>query len=77
MSLDYRVVKHTLGDDGYVHYDICEVYHKGYTFIWTVGGKAPIGRTVEELRADLKEMLKALDLPVLEEKGDTLVEVER
>ncbi|MCK5562627.1 hypothetical protein KAI30_00515 [Candidatus Bathyarchaeota archaeon] len=76
MSWNYRVVKQTCGVvDGYV-LSIYEVYcNSDDEMSWTVGHKAPIGSSLDELRADLKMMLKALDLPVLEEKGDTLVEV--
>lgn len=74
---EYRVVKHTDKNEGFVHHDICEVYRNGDTFICTVVHKAPIGNTVDELRNDLKMMLEAFGLPVLEAKGDTLVEVEK
>lgn len=70
----YRVVEHT-GEDGFVHHDIREVYRKGGKLSWTTDSKPPVGDTLKELKADLNMMLKACDLPVLEERGDTLVEV--
>lgn len=85
MTWEYRVVKHTCEADGFTWFDIREVYHSGGVNIignhsdsdlsWTAGSKCPIGDSPGELRADLEMMLKALELPVLEEKGDTLIEV--
>lgn len=48
-------------------YAIREVYYddQGNVTAWTEGEMAPVGETVEELRADLERMLAALDEPVL------------
>ena len=76
MSWMYRVVKHTLGDDELVCFDIREVLSNGsHKYFGAMGSKPPIGDTPDELRADLEMMLRAFDLPILEEKGNTLVEV--
>ena len=78
MNLTYRVVKHTCEDDGHIHFAIYEVYHNGEKELsWTVDHKAPVGNTLKELKADLKEMLKALDRPILERIKGKLVEVEK
>lgn len=80
MSWNYRVLRHINEADGRVWFDIHEVYYNfpdAEGLSWTVKSKSPFGKTVEELRDDLKMMLEVLDLPVLEEKGDELVEVEK
>lgn len=74
---EYRVVRHTCKEDRFLWFAVYEVYSNGGKLSWTVDHKAPIGDSVDELRADLKMMLKACDRPVLEEKNGTLVEVER
>lgn len=74
---EYRVVKHTCEDDGYTHFAIYEVYSNGGKLSWTVDRKTPCGDSLDELKADLKMMLKACDRPVLELQGDKLVEVEK
>lgn len=75
----YRVVKHTpkvLPKESHVWFDICEVYCDRHGKLsWTVEGKAPIGDSPDELKDDLNMMLNACDLPVLEEKDGTLLEV--
>jgi len=76
MTWTYRVVKQTCEDDGHVQFAIWEVYSYGGKLSSTVDHKAPIGTSLEELRADLEKMLQALDRPVLEKKGDIMVEVE-
>ncbi len=73
----YRVEKHTLGDNGHVHFAISEVFSNGDKLSWTIEHKPAVGDTPDELKADLQMMLNACDLPVLERKGDTLVEVEK
>lgn len=76
MTWNYRVVKHICEDDGFISFAIYEVYHNSENELsWTVDHKAPIGDSLDELRSDLNMMLKALDLPVLERNGGTLVEV--
>ena len=75
MTWEYRVVKHTDEDENFVWFAIYEVYSKDTKIDWTVDRKAPTGRSPDELRSDLNMMLKALDCPILERKGDTLVEV--
>lgn len=87
MSWNYRVVKHTCPVDGFVYFDIREVYYgknrlvlsslgnRGKGLSWTVDSKPPVGDTPDDLKADLNMMLRAFDLPVLEEKDGTLVEV--
>lgn len=75
MTWEYRVVRHTCEDDNYTWFAIYEVYHNGSKLSWTVVNKAPNGDTPDDLRSDLERMLKALDRPILERKGDTLIEV--
>lgn len=76
MTWEYRVVKHICEEDSFVWFAIYEVYHNGENELsWTVDNKAPCGDSLDELKTDLKMMLQALDKPVLEKKGDTLVEV--
>lgn len=84
----YRVVKHTCPVDRFVYFDIREVYYgksrlvlsslgnRGKGLSWTKDSKPPVGDTLDELKADLKLMLKAFDLPVLEEKQGKLIEME-
>ncbi len=83
----YRVVKHTDEENGFVWFDIREVYsgenelmlsapgNRGVGVSWSADSKPPVGDTLEDLKADLQMMLKACDLPVLEERDGTLVEV--
>ena len=73
MTWEYRVVKQAYEDHLFFSFAIYEVYSNGGKS-WTVDHKAPIGDSPDELRADLKMMLKALDRPILEKRGDTLVE---
>lgn len=75
MTWTYRVVKHTLGDDRFVYFDIREVYRNGNALSWTKESKPPVGDSPEELKADLNMMLQALRRPVLEEREETLVGV--
>ena len=76
--LGYRVVKHTCGSDNFVWFVIYEVCCNGDDKLsWTVVNKAPNGGTLDELRADLKMMLEALDRPILERIKGKLVEVEQ
>lgn len=75
MTWEYRVVRHICEEDRFLWFAVYEVYSDGGKLSWTVDHKAPAGDSVDELRADLNMMLKALDLPVLEVKGDKLVEV--
>lgn len=79
MTWEYRVVKHICGDwESLPWFTIYEVYHNGNDELsWTVKSKAPIGDSPDELRVDLKMMLRAFDLPILEEKDGTLVEVDK
>ncbi len=63
-------VMHKLESDGSHSYTIHEVYYDvdGAVTGWTENGIAPYGETLEELRSDLKRMVKALSKPVLEDK---------
>lgn len=74
MTWEYRVVKH-IRPDGSFWFDIREIYYNGSDLSWTVYSKYPVGDTSLELRANMEMMLKALDLPALELRGDTLIEV--
>ena len=81
MAWEYRVVRNACGIvDGHVFtiYEVgCDSHDEMGTLSWTVDRKAPIGTSLDELRADLEMMLRALDSPVLEERGDTLVEIDK
>ena len=78
MTWEYRVVKHTCGADDFVWFVIYEVHCDGDDKLsWTVVNKAPNGDTPDDLRNDLKMMLGAFNLPVLERIGGKLVEEEK
>lgn len=65
MTWNYRLIKR--GE----LYTIHEVYGDN----WTSKPCSPGGETVEEVRWSLQKMMKALESPVLVEKGNRLVEV--
>jgi len=72
MSWNHRVVKKTFSDqtEDEEWYEIHEVYYdkRGKIEGMTVNAVAPGGRTIEELRSELKMMLKCLEKPILDDK---------
>lgn len=64
------------GADPEEYAEIVEVYYvEDVIEGWSADASAPMGDTVESLRADLTKMLEALDKPALVQDGDKLVEV--
>ena len=78
MAFNYRVFKKTVGSN--VFYELREAYYSsdGKTVhSWTAEPVHPIGETLEELIADLGQMLAALTYPVLVETTEnTAIEIE-
>lgn len=79
MSWQYRVIKTKKIWNDYTedHYQIHEVYYNsdGSIDTWSVDPCTPFGETAAELNDDLNMFIRATVLPVLEENGNTLVEV--
>ena len=76
MSWNHRVIRRVRnpnGNEEETFHALHEVYYDEQDRIkgWTKDAMAPIGETVEELRAELRMFTAALDKPVLEEaKGE-------
>lgn len=81
MSWNYRVLRRTWPavDFGVsvTTYTIHEIYYdaSGNISSWTVNPIEPIGETIDELQHDINHIIRATVLPVLEENGNTLVEI--
>lgn len=79
MTWNYRVIRKKY-DDGY-GYHIHECYYHdgestgGIPHSWSEGAIPAYGCSVAELSNDLTRMLRALSLPILEERDGELVEV--
>jgi len=73
MTWTYRVVKHYWRSQAEWHYCVKEIYDGGDS--WTLDCMTPCGDTLDELKADLKRMLKATEKPVMVVENDTLKEV--
>ena len=65
MSWNYRVTRVPVGEE--FLYEIREVYYNdhGQPTGWTERPVAPLAETMGDLAADLRQMLEALDKPVL------------
>jgi len=67
MTWNYRVFELKDQDD-MPYFEIREVYYEGDKFIGYVAESAtPLGETMDELRDDLGDFLKALEAPILNE----------
>lgn len=67
MTWNFRVVRESTG--GLQWHSIREVYYdrRGEVDGWTEEPVAPLGESLDELRADLARMAEALNRPTLEE----------
>jgi hypothetical protein len=76
MKWNYRIIKANPGTPNHVNalgiYEVCFDLH-GDVMNWTVDPVAPQGDTVEELRAEIAEMMVAFEYPVLVERDGVLV----
>ena len=76
---NYRVFKKACPETGEVYYEIHETYYdaRHKASAWTVDPLAPCGASLADLRWDLRAMLKALERPVLVDKGGYCAETDR
>lgn len=67
MTWNFRVVREST--EGFPWYSIREVYYDRHGKVgdWTEKPVAPLGESLDELRADLARMAEALNHPTLEE----------
>lgn len=68
MTWNHRVMKHDKADGDDDWYQIHEVFYnsEGERESWTVGGIAPGGNTLEDLRDELHMMLEATEKEILD-----------
>lgn len=77
MTWNYRRLSERAdsGDIAERHFYIAEVYYDGDAVTGWTKACQPYGETPDELRSDMEMMMGALDLPVLDVTGETVMEM--